>query len=739
MYKIIRFLTLLAVVLLSTTASSQRSDYGKMSAWVRDIARQQVKNKKSGTQSEPDTRQLCALMKIKGDAQQLMADYDGTLLAQLGEVYVVSIPIYRLDEINADERTMRIEARQSNRLMMDTTLYIVGADHVYNGLHLPQAFTGKGVVVGVQDVGFDLTHPNFYSRDLKDYRIKRFWDQLATDNSGEEMYVGKAFEGKENLLRYAHSRDAQLTSHGTHTSGTAAGSGYNTDYRGIAFESDICLVSNAVTTNAHLIDSTDIYKHTYATDVLGFKYISDYADAVGKPCVISFSEGSHQDIRGDDALLYEALAALSKPGHIIVAAAGNEGHLTTYVEKPANKTEAGTYIWSNGKRAAVTIDASGKTTIRAIVYHNLQQPDTITITTDEVFAAEGASVSDSIVTEKGTFRMAIDGFQSCYDSSRLAFDVILTAPERLGQDIPIWIETKGEESDTRMFLLSGYFYNQQLNHRTGEAVSRYNIHSPASAPDVVCVGAMGYRRGFTTVSGNYQEPMPISPGLRAYFSSVGPTIDNRIKPDVMAPGTHIVSSYSSYFLESNPEWAINGSDISHFGFNGRTYSWTSDAGTSMSTPIVAGIIALWLEACPTLTREEVIETFKKTCPQPEPALAYPNNEYGHGLINAYAGLLYILGLDLALGTDELSRHQPQNASISLKGRTLEINLTENNTKTNKTAEVRVYNTKGQLLKTASIDSYYQTIDLSLLPNGIYAIQLQTDDYRSTGSTLIRLQ
>ena len=76
-------------------------------------------------------------------------------------------------------------------------------------------------------------------------------------------------------------------------------------YRGMAYESDIVMVANAVGSNIQLIDKKNYYKYTYATDALGFKYIFDYADRQNKPCVINFSEGGHEDFQGYDQLYYE--------------------------------------------------------------------------------------------------------------------------------------------------------------------------------------------------------------------------------------------------------------------------------------------------------------------------------------------------------------------------------------------------------------------------------------------------
>ena len=103
---------------------------------------------------------------------------------------------------------------------------------------------------------------------------------LSADTIGSTLYVGADYTSEEALLQYAHSRDGLIQTHGTHTLGSAAGSGYNSPYRGVAPGSDICLVSNAVSEDIIFIDSVDYEKYTYATDALGFKYMFDYADGV---------------------------------------------------------------------------------------------------------------------------------------------------------------------------------------------------------------------------------------------------------------------------------------------------------------------------------------------------------------------------------------------------------------------------------------------------------------------------
>ena len=75
----------------------------------------------------------------------------------------------------------------------------------------------------------------------------------------------------------------------------------------------------------------------------------------------------------------------------------------------------------------------------------------------------------------------------------------------------------------------------------------------------------------------------------------------------------------------------------------------------MSTPVVTGVIALWLDACPTLTPEQVLQVIQNTS-QRKPGMDYPNNDYGWGEIDAKAGLDYVLSeycgiTDVALRED----------------------------------------------------------------------------------------
>ena len=199
------------------------------------------------------------------------------------------------------------------------------------------------------------------------------------------------------------------------------------------------------------------------------------------------------------------------------------------------------------------------------------------------------------------------------------------------------------------------------------------------------------------------------------------------EPDVVAPGTNIISSFSHYL--SAGDALMRESE-----FQGNTYPWGVETGTSMSAPMVAGTIALWLQACPTLTHDDILQVFRRTCRHPDPELSYPNTIYGYGEIDAYRGLLDILGADQIEG---LSLHQPAALHVRPWGNGLRL-MTD--TPVTETISVRLYSLSGTCLHQASvrIDGTEAFLPLPPLAAGVYAVQLNASLKTLSGSQLVRL-
>ena len=679
-----RLIVSLLFIFISLGIIAQRPRYEKMSPFVREAMASALVTKQL-TRSQSDDRLLTAFVRIDGNAAEVLRQYGCKELARVGDISIAAIPLSKLGALSCGRQVKRIETGRRCSIQMDTTRLVINAEKVYTGEGLSQSYTGCGVVVGVQDIGFDLTHPNFYSADMSKYRIKALWDQLSRDTIGSTLYVGRDYVGRDALLKLEHPIDGETQTHGTHTAGIAAGSGAEgngdiSPYRGMACDADLVLVDNAAD-NASLIDPKDYYKFTYATDALGFKYIFDYAERMHQPCVINFSEGSSQDFHGYDQLYYELLAKLIGPGRIIVSSAGNDGARNSYIHKNIGKERAGAFIMGNEKRFSCTAKSKQTFTFRVSVYDNVASPQIVDISTVNICNAQDSLLTDSLLIGGKKYIWRVLAYPNSYDARETAYDFQISSPSKLGDSPQVSLQVMGRDADIELYRMSGYMFPHSLDPVLDAGDCRYTIFSPSSSPDVICVGSTSYRTQFVNYLGEKKVYDSGQKGIRSSFSAMGPTLDGRIKPDVMAPGQNIISSYSTFFI-NNPK-NVNASvksDVRHFEYNGRTYAWNANAGTSMSAPVVTGAIALWLQADPTLTPADCLEIFAKTCSHYDTSLSYPNNLYGYGQIDVAAGLREVLRRK-ALGINTIGQkkvsEQYDNRIYLLDGRyvgTSEANL-----------------------------------------------------------------
>lgn len=737
------WLLFFVLTFVSVQLHAQKVAYGKLSSDLRQwvithpqeshpaaFPPQSAFTSSSGNPSAAPS--VCAFVSLEGNADSLLAAYQGRILLQKGKLCVADIPLKHIASLSNHPQIHRIEARAGKTATLDTTAICLGIDAVYQANNLPQAYTGAGVVMGIQDIGFDLTHPTFYDKNIDRYRIARLWDQLSADTINSQLYVGGEVVGKRNLLAYQHSRDGKDETHGTHTAGIAAGAGWGSAYRGIAYDSDLCLVANAVNSNIHLVDSVNRYKYTYATDALGFDYIFRYAASVNKPCVISFSEGSPEDVRGDDMLYHAMLDSLVGPGRILVASAGNQGKENHYLYKPKGMSQSGAFVLGSGSYSYQTILTDQPTTLTFKVYQ-----DDITSYPINLFEVEqqaDSTLRDTFTIANTRYILSVVAYVPVHNPRLHAFDVLLQS-DKIGVTQLLAMVVDGAEADVELFQLAGQLYHHDKDPSLVGAANSHSIFSPGSAHRVICVGANTYRTGFVNYKGQYQSYPNGSGGYVAPYSSVGPTINGRIKPDVVAPGTNIISAYSSFYLENHPNASDIRSDVQHFPFKDRVYAWNANTGTSMSAPIVGGIIALWLQANPHLSPEDVMEILSTTSKHPDTTLTYPNNYYGFGEIDAYKGLLHILHLtDIA--EIPLSRHNtvfPDKVQAGKVYLTFPAHIST-------PYSVRVYNLQGKLQQQCSLTPVKGKVclNLSQLPSDVYVVVLTTTHETMQSSFLVRI-
>jgi len=571
-----------------------------------------------------------------GVAAKVSADFDPTGLLHegvrmdswVGDIRTFRVPLRKLDAFLHHPGLIYADISETASPDLQLSLPSTRADSVQQGLGgLLRAYRGQGVVIAVIDWGFDYTHPNFYDSTLTEMRLSRAWDQNKRSGPPPQGYsFGTEYVGREALL--AAGSDTLYTfgptSHGTHVAGIAGGSSAGTPYLGAAPESELVFISLRRDAPS-LIDA--------------YTYIRDYAASVGKPFVVNMSFGLHTGPHDGNLLPSLAIDDMAGPGRVFVASAGNNGSAAFHIDQDFSASPDDTLrtVVGFGNVAdyfgqTLSLWGSPQSTFSAALLLANNANNTV-FQTPFYFTGDEPSLDTVFLVNGDTLRLILESLAEDFLSGRP--HIQMEVRNRTGMKVVLLL--RSEDSHVHAWN------TMRLNIRyTNWGVAFGNNFPGARAGDIhYGIGEPGGCGRETITVGSYQAEQFFpngSPwlGNLSGFSSRGPTVDGRTKPEITSTGQSVNSSINSFDTNETSGFSTT------VNFQGRVYPFKAYSGTSMSGPMVAGIVALMLEANPQLSAAEAKAILQSTARSDSFTGAIGpegNNTWGWGKANALAAVL----------------------------------------------------------------------------------------------------
>lgn len=585
---------------------------------------------------------------------------------------------------------------------LDIAKTYYGADRILSGSALPGPYTGKGVVVGFCDSGFDPNHIAFRGADGRS-RVRRlvYYDEPAG--------IRKVMDSPDEIASW--TTDNADMFHGTHVANIIAGGYSGNAYSGMAPDAEIVAATSRLYDAGILSACEDIV---------------DYARSVGKPAVINLSLGSYNgphdgsslfcrylDLIGEEAIVCIAAGNEADDSHSYIMDFSEEAHSWRARLHSRDGSQFSMYgmtdVWSRDRRPVgvrvLVYDLSNGTCVYESPAVSGPEEGVLTLSSD----------ADHELARYIDGEIRVHGYVSSLNGrwvTEVEYDFRSPEPEPSYVDYPraryeLGLEFSAEpgvhmdvNSDGQYSLLRvwpGYEY-------PGNDMSVSDI---ATGRNVVCVGMYNNRSSVPVWSGGERqvnaEPLTVNVG-----SGYGTLTDGRVLPHTVAPGGFIVSASNSYYPEAHPGRMPIINAVAEV--DGRKYYWDTDAGTSMSTPFVAGTLAAWLEADPTLTVGRVLDILETTNTRDYPDAGNPR--HGRGWFCPYDGLVEVLaGTGVSAGSADAAL-----PAILISGDSaLIMNLSSD------TMTVSVYSSAGSEVMKVQVSGPSGRVDLSGFPRGVYVM------------------
>ncbi|MDU4862115.1 MAG: S8 family peptidase [Terrisporobacter othiniensis] len=443
------------------------------------------------------------------------------------------------------------------------------------------SLSGKGVLIGLIDTGIDYLHPDFIY-DNNTTKITSLWDQSKEGKPPDGFFIGSEYT-REDINNAILNNDSSLSvddeGSGTMLAGICAGMGkVNKNYVGVAEDAELVIVKMGK------VDGN--YNNAMVT--AGFEYIKQKARELQMPVVVTFGFGSNSLVGISQRDLTEL--TFYEKGVSLVNAAGNEGNTDTH--------NSGKLLYKNDVKTIELEVNNFEESINIEIW--LNKPD---IARAAVLSPSGELTRDVDVSIGNTVVGILD-LESTIYSITYIFPTLFS-----GQQQVIINLTNVPKGIWKIILTGEYIidgeYNAYLPNRAilkpgtkfTNSDPNKTINYPATYNDNVTVGA------YNTLNNS------IWPS-----SSRGNTINNLLKPDIVAPGVNIIAPYP-----------------------GGGYATVT--GTAPAAAYTSGCIAYLLqnnfvkENYPRLAYVQKIRTYLRAGATRLDNISYPNNNLGYGFLN----------------------------------------------------------------------------------------------------------
>lgn len=191
-------------------------------------------NSRLRTFEQPKQVQQNVMAMIEFNGQQALAELksQGVQVHRVrGNIAIVTLPTADVERITELKCVRRMELSRPVYQKMDIVRRVTGIDKIHQGVDLPQAYTGKGVVTGIVDGGIDPNHINF----LKPDGTTRFGylSKITATTTTKQGYLYQNYYPRAVLDTMQQrddtypieefASDSYTNFHGTHTLGIMAG------------------------------------------------------------------------------------------------------------------------------------------------------------------------------------------------------------------------------------------------------------------------------------------------------------------------------------------------------------------------------------------------------------------------------------------------------------------------------------------------------------------------------------